>query len=72
MSSIPVWFRARLGQLGKGSAARLEERVASMEQRHPEQMAELARTQADQIALLEERVDFAERLLTKQRGQINP
>ena len=84
VSAIPVWIRARSGQLlsraeremialvGKGSAGRLEERVATMEERHREQMAELARMQADQIAELEERVDFAERLLTKQREQINP
>jgi hypothetical protein len=38
-----------------------------MEQRHREQMAELAGMQAGQIAELEERVDFAERLLAKQR-----
>ncbi len=84
-SAIPVWIRARSGQLlsraeremialvGTGSAARLdEERLATMEQRHREQMTELARMQADQIAELEERVDFAERILTKQREQINP
>lgn len=71
-SAIPVWVRARSGQLGTGSGARLEERVATMEQRHREQMAELARMQADQVADLEERVDFAERLLTKQREQIDP
>lgn len=72
VSAVPVWFRARLAQLDKGSPARLEERVATMEQRHREQLAELARMQADQVADLEERVDFAERLLAKQREQINP
>ena len=83
-SAIPVWIRARSGQLlsraeremialvEKGSAARIEERVATMEERHREQMAELGRMQADQIAELEERVDFAERLLTQQREQIKP
>jgi hypothetical protein len=71
-SSIPVWYRSRAGRLGKGSTAILEERVATMEQRHREQMAELLRIQADQVADLEERVDFAERLLTKQREQRKP
>jgi hypothetical protein len=71
-SAIPVWVRARAAQLGKGGAAGLEERVAAMEQRHREQMEELARMQADHVADLEERVDFAERLLTKQRDQTNP
>lgn len=72
-SSIPVWYRARAARLGKGlDTPRLEERVASMEQRHREQMAELVRMQAEQVADLEERVDFAERLLTKRRGQTPP
>jgi 2-iminoacetate synthase ThiH len=71
-SSIPVWIRARTGQLGIGSAVGFEERVATMEQRHRAQMEELAQMQADQVADLEERVDFAERLLAKQRDQIKP
>jgi hypothetical protein len=74
VSSIPVWFRARSAKLGMGGTgtARLEERVATMEQRHREQMAELVRMHADQSADLEERIDFAERLLTKRREQTNP
>jgi hypothetical protein len=58
--------------MGGTGTARLEERVATMEQRHREQMAELVRMHADQSADLEERIDFAERLLTKRREQTNP
>jgi len=40
---------------------RLEDRIADLELRHQEQIADL-----------EERLEFAERLLTKQREQIGP
>ena len=69
-SSIPVWVRARAAQLAAGATG-LEERLTMLEQRHREQMAEFAQAQADHVADLEERVDFAERLLSKQREQLN-
>ncbi len=40
---------------------RIEDRIVEMEHLHQEQMAEL-----------EERIDFADRLLIKQREQIGP
>lgn len=71
-SSIPVLYRAWMGRPGTPDSSEVEERMAAMEQRHREQMAALAQMQADQIADLEERIDFTERLLTKQRDQPNP
>ena len=65
-SAIPTWFRHKMERLRAGGVDTaqvdaLEDRVAELEHRHEEQMTELA-----------ERVDFAERLLTKQREQIGP
>ena len=66
-SAIPVWYRDRIERLKAGRTPvrvlddRVEDRMAEMELRHREQIVDL-----------EERVDFAERLLTKQRGQIGP
>jgi hypothetical protein len=51
---------------------RFKEQMAEMEQRHQEQMDRIEQMHAAQMIELEERVDFAERLLTKQRGQITP
>ncbi len=65
-SAIPVFYRDRVERLRAGWADPapvdgLDDRMAEMEHRHRQQMVEL-----------EERVDFAERLLTKQREQIGP
>ena len=65
-SAIPVFYRDRVERLRAGWAdpapvGGLDDRMTEMEYRHREQMAEL-----------EERVDFAERLLTKQREEIGP
>jgi hypothetical protein len=64
-SAIPTWFRytAQLKErrVDTGVEDRLEDRILDMEHVHREQIAEL-----------EERVDFAERLLTKQQEQIGP
>ena len=64
-SAIPTWFRYKmeLSRSGVDTALvdHLEDRIAELEHRHQEQMADL-----------EERIDFAERLLTKQREQIGP
>ena len=65
-SALPAWYRHRMERLRTGSADSvlvddLEDRLGDLEHRHQEQMADL-----------EERIEFAERLLTKQREQIGP
>jgi len=76
-SAIPAWYRARIERLkaGRSSAQlndQLEARMVELEQRHQEQLADLERMHTGQIAELEERMDFTERLLTKQRGPNDP
>lgn len=51
---------------------RFEGRMAEFERRQEEQMDRLEQMHASRMAELEERIDFAERLLTKQREQIGP
>ena len=46
----------------------LRRRVAEMEERW-EQWSELVAQQADQLADMDERLDFAERMLTRQRAE---
>ncbi len=64
-SAIPTWFRHRMERLRSGSADTVlidvEDRMVELEHRHLEQIADL-----------EERIEFTERLLTKQREQIGP
>ena len=64
-SAIPTWYRHKMERLRAGSADALvdglEDRMVQLEQRHLEQMTDL-----------EERIEFAERLITKQRAQIGP
>ena len=77
VSAIPAWYRHKIERLrarGAGPAvdARLEERMAEMDDRYREQMAQLEQMHTGQIADLEERLDFTERLLTKQRAQTGP
>ena len=65
-SAIPTWFRYKMEGLRAGRADTalvdgLEDRMAELEHRHVEQVADL-----------EERIEFTERLLTKQREQIDP
>lgn len=76
-SAIPAWYRGRIERLKAGRSTaelddRLENRIVELEQRQQDQMAQLERTQTGQIAELEERLDFTERLLTKQRGPNDP
>jgi hypothetical protein len=66
VSAIPAWYRDKIERLRAARVervrdGRVDERLAEMELRYREQMADL-----------EERIDFAERLLTKQREQIGP
>ena len=72
-SAIPTWIRyrierARVGQIDTAPVDGLEDRIADLEHRH----AELEQRQLEQITDLEERVEFAERLLIKQREEIGP
>ena len=64
-SAVPAWFRHKMERLRVGAdpalVDRLEDRIAELEHLHLEQMTDL-----------EERIEFAERLLTKQREQIGP
>jgi len=65
-SAIPTWFRYKMEGLRAGRADTaladgLEDRMAELEHRHVEQVADL-----------EERIEFTERLLTKQREQTDP
>ncbi len=65
-SAIPTWFRHKMERVRAGRADtalvdRLEDQMVELEHRHLEQMTDL-----------EERIEFAERLLTKQREQIGP
>ncbi len=76
-SAIPTWYRARIERLkaGRGAAEleyRFEDRMAELEQRQQEQVDRLERMNMGQMAELEERIDFAERLLAKQRPEIGP
>lgn len=71
-SAIPTWYRYKIDRLRAGRSgaelgARLDDRIREIEMRHREQMEQIERTHTGQIADLEERIDFAERLLTKQR-----
>ncbi len=76
-SAIPAWYRAKFGRLrlpgtGRRLGNRLEERLAEIERRHREEMEQLQETHAGHMADLEERLDFTERVLTRNREQIKP
>lgn len=66
-SALPTWYRAVMRKRLQAPQAdpelteRLEDRVYELEHRHREELADL-----------EERLEFAERLLTKQRDQLSP
>ena len=64
-SAIPTWYHHRMERLRSGWADTLvdglEDRMVQLEQRHLDQMTDL-----------EERIEFTERLITKQRAQIGP
>ncbi len=76
-SVIPTWYRSKMmrwkgGRGPKEIDDRLENRLDELEQRHRDELRQLQQIQAGQIADLEERIDFAERLLTRNREQIGP
>lgn len=77
VSAIPTWYRYRIERLRAGAGAaelerRIEDRMAEFERRQEEQIDRLEQMHSGRMADLEERIDFAERLLTKQREQIGP
>jgi hypothetical protein len=77
VSAIPVWYRDRIERLkARGAhrslAAGFEDRLAEMEHRNREQIVHLEQAHTERIAELEERIDFAERLLADRREQIGP
>jgi len=76
-SAIPTWYRAKIARLksegGVGELTRrLADRMVDFERRQQDHLDRIERMQSEQMADLEERIDFAERLLTKQREQIGP
>jgi hypothetical protein len=69
-SVIPAWYRDKIerlkaGRSGQALADGLEERLADLELRHREQMAQMEQVHSGRVAELEERIDFTERLLSK-------
>jgi len=76
-SAIPAWYRAKIERLKVGRDTpelddRLADRMVDLEHRQQLQMDRLEQMHIDQIADLEERIDFAERLLTKHSAQHPP
>jgi len=75
-SCVPIWLRARkaaiLGHAGDSAMfeGRVKELMADMEYRQMQQLDEVAEQSSRQIAELEERLDFTERLLAKQADQL--
>jgi len=75
-SAIPTWYRAKIARLRAGRSDteleyRLADRMAEFEQRQMDRLDRLERVQTGQMAELEERIDFTERVLSK-REQIGP
>ncbi len=66
-SAIPVFYRDTIERLKAGRTP-----VRVLDDRVEDRMAEMEHLHQEQIADLEERIEFAERLLTKQREQIGP
>lgn len=75
-SCVPIWIRARrtamLGHTGDTAAleSRLRELIADTEYRQAQQLDEVAEQNSRQIAEIEERLDFTERLLARQADQL--
>ncbi len=75
-SCVPVWFKARRAAILRSGSesgvleSRLKEFMSDMEYRQVQQLDDIAEQNARQIAELEERLDFTERLLAKQADPI--
>ena len=75
-SAIPAFVRGRKASLlAKGSGpttALMEDRMTAMDEHYRERIGQIEQTHAAQLNELEERIDFTERMLSKQREQIGP
>ena len=69
LSAFPTWYRYTIQRLRAGRAERAGR---TLDEGFEDRMVEMARRQQEHLADLEERIDFAERMLTKQREQIGP
>ena len=73
-TALPIWIKAKRaeGLQPGGEVSRvekqLERRVSELEDRHLQQMADMEDQHTRNMAEFEERLDFAERLLTKERA----
>ena len=75
-SAFPTWYRAKIDRLrasqsGAAPLSTLEARMAALEEHQHDRLKQIEQARSEQIVDLEERVEFAERLLTK-RGQVGP
>lgn len=76
-SAFPTWYRYRLERF-KNRRAQLsvdeevERYVSDLRQKQDDEIARIEAAYDERVADLEERVDFAERLLTKGRARTNP
>ena len=68
-SAIPAWFQNRTDRLRSGDSRaierRLEQRIGDLERQVQEQVEHFDQAQSERVTDLEERLDFAERLLTR-------
>jgi hypothetical protein len=72
VSTVPIWVRAkRVAKFGGTADSRrvadLEQRLLELEERTSHQLADVEEVSARQIAELEDRLDFTERLLMARR-----
>jgi hypothetical protein len=71
-SAIPVWYKNKIdkikaGQSGGALGQEMAEQMAELEHRNQRRFDKIEEFHSAQIADLEERIDFTERLLTKNR-----
>ena len=78
VTALPIWVKAkRAERLGagpshKGMSDQVESRLMDLEDRYRQHMSAIEESHSQQIADLDERLDFTERLLTKPREQLGP
>ncbi len=76
-SSIPAWYGAVIARLKANRQpvaldGRYDDRLAELEQRHRDQMDSMEHALGEQITDLEERIEFTERLVARNREQLGP